>query len=158
MNQNLAMKQKSLSFVHLLTMLILQSPVWRSSHLLSSVDKIEFCGLKVMKKISKLCLLFGNNVWCSCETVLLQQSLLTLPCLISFLGSLAGKALGLSCAGNVLRTFLSLSGMILPTLDSTTESCLVFLSLQLVQSFVSKTATFSLATPMLREGGHILVS
>lgn len=139
-------------------MLILQSAVWSGSRVLSSVDKIEFCGLKVMKKISKLCLLFGNKMWCSCETVLLQQSLLTLPCLIFFLGSLAGKPLGLSCAGNVLRTFLSLSVVILPSLDSTAESFLFFLSLWLVQSFVSKNAAFSLATPMLRKGSNILIS
>lgn len=55
-----------------------------------------------MKKTSKLCFLFGNKMWYSYETVLLQQSLLSLPCLISFLGSLAGKAFGLSCAGNVV--------------------------------------------------------
>lgn len=88
-------------------------------------------------------------MWCSCETVLLQQSLLTLPCLISC--SLAGKALSLSCAGNVVGKNFSVpfwndvyTGL------PTTESCLVFLSLQLVQSFVSKTAAFSLTAPMLR--------
>lgn len=84
-------ENNSFSLLHLLTRLILQSQVRSGSYRLSSVDKIEFCCLMDKKKTSKpqttMHLVtverFGNKIWYSCETVLLQQSpeLLTVRCL-----------------------------------------------------------------------------
>lgn len=140
-------------------MLILWSAVRSASRLLISVVKSEFCCLKDENEISKPWVTvlhvtverLGNKVCCSCELSSSKHPYSTKSDL--FLRVISNKSY-LKVCGRQVNLHMPLSGVISPLAGTVlVDIYLVFLSLKLVLSFVSKANAILLTTPKLRREG-----